>query len=111
MIRMRKRAPYRDSRPPELIRLKRRMRRARNLLFLIIFLGMFGLGFNRAIAYDKALFWLLLGIAGIVLAVFPLSSLGLDMFDIYGTVQPFRGQDVVFFDLCAMVGIAVAIAI
>src|SRR6266571_5666607 len=111
MIRMRKRAPYRDSRPPEIIRRLRRIRRARNLLFLIIFLGMFGLGFNRVIAYEKALFWLLLGIAGIVLAVFPLSSLALDMFDIYGTVRPFRGPDVVFFDLCAMVGIAVAIAI
>ncbi len=57
------------------------------------------------------LFWLLLGIAGIILAVFPLSSLALDMFDIYGVVRPFRGQDVVFFDLCAIVGIAVAIAI
>ena len=56
------------------------------------------------------LFWLLLGIAGIILAVFPLSSLALDMFDIYGVVRPFRGQDVVFFDLCAIVGIAVAIA-
>ena len=111
MIRMRKRAPYKDSRPPELIRRKRRIRRARNLLFLTIFLGMFGLGFNRVIAYDKALFWLLLGIAGIVLAMFPLSSLILDMFDIYGTVRPFRGQDVVFFDLCAIVGIVVAIAI
>ena len=57
------------------------------------------------------LFWLLLGIAGIILAVFPLGSLALDMFDIYGVVRPFRGQDVVFFDLCAIVGIAVAIAI
>src|SRR6266487_1046448 len=111
MIRMHKRAPYRDSRPPEIIRRLRRIRRARNLLFLIIFLGMFGLGFNRVIAYEKALFWLLLGIAGIVLAMFPLSSLAIDMFDIYGTVRPFRGQDVVFFDLCAIVGIAVAIAI
>jgi hypothetical protein len=111
MIRMRRRAPYRDSRPPELIRRKRRIRRARNLLFLIIFLGMFGLGFNRVIAYEKMLFWLLLGITGILLAMFPLSSLALDMFDIYGIVLPFRGQDVVFFDLCAMVGIAVAIAI
>ena len=111
MIRMRKRAPYRENRPPELIRRKRRIRRARNLLFLVIFMGMFGLGFNRVIAYEKSPFWLLLGIAGIVLAMFPLSSLALDMFDIYGTVRPFRGQDVVFFDLCAIVGIAVAIAI
>jgi hypothetical protein len=108
---MRKRAPYRKNSTPELIRRKRRIRRARNLLFLIIFLGMFGLGFNRVIAYEKALFWLLFGIAGIVLAMFPLSSLALDMFDIYGTVRPFRGQDVVFFDLCAIIGIAVAIAI
>src|SRR2546428_7524038 len=111
MIRMRKRAPYSDSKPPEIIRRKRQIRRARNLLFLIIFLGMFGLGFNRVIANEKMLFWLLLGIAGIVLAMFPLSSLALDMFDIYGTTRPFRGQDVVFFDLCAMVGIAIAIAI
>ncbi|HEY6287060.1 MAG TPA: hypothetical protein VIX20_15460 [Ktedonobacteraceae bacterium] len=111
MIRMRKRAPHRHSSPPEIIHRKRRIRRARNLLFLIIFLGMFGLGFNRVIAYEKMLFWLLLGIAGIILAMFPLSSLTLDMFDIYGTTRPFRGQDVVFFDLCAMVGIAVAIAI
>ena len=111
MICMRKRAPYRDNRSPELIRRKRRIRRARNLLFLIIFLGMFALSFNRVIAYEKALFWLLLGVAAIVLAMFPLSSLALDLFDLYGTVRPFRGQDVVFFDLCAIVGIAVAIAI
>ncbi len=110
-IRISKRRPYRENRTPELIRRKRRIRRARNLLFLIIFLGLFGLGFNRVIAYEKAPFWLLLGIAGAILAVFPLSSLALEMFDIYGTVRPFRGQDVVFFDLCAIVGIAVAIAI
>ena len=111
MIRMRKRVPYRDSRPPELIRRKRRVRRARNLLFLIIFLGMFALGFNRVVADEKMLFWLLLGVVGILLAMFPLSSLALDLFDLYGTPRPFRGQDVVFFDLCAIVGIAVAIAI
>jgi len=111
MIRMRKRVPYRDSRPPELIRRKRRVRRARNLLFLIIFLGMFALGFNRVVADEKMLFWLLLGVVGILLAMFPLSSLALDLFDLYGTPRPFRGQDVAFFDLCAIVGIAVAIAI
>ena len=111
MICMRKRAPYRDNRPPELIRRKRRIRRARNLLLLIIFLGIFGLSFNRVIAYEKALFWLLLGIAAIVLAMFPLSSLALDLLDLYGTVRPFRGQDVVFFDLCAIVGIVVALTI
>jgi hypothetical protein len=111
ILRMRKRAPYRDTRTPELIRRLRRIRRARNLLFLIIFLGMFGLGFNRIITYEKSLFWLLIGIAGVILAMFPLSSLALDLFDLYGTVRPFRGQDVVFFDLCAIVGIAVAIAI
>ena len=111
MIRMRKHVPYRDSRPPELIRRKRRVRRARNLLFLIIFLGMFALGFNRVVADEKMLFWLLLGVVGILLAMFPLSSLALDLFDLYGTPRPFRGQDVAFFDLCAIVGIAVAIAI
>src|SRR5947209_15258731 len=111
MIRMHKRARYKESRPPELIRRKRRIRRARNLLFLIIFLGMFGLSFNRVVAYEKALFWLLLSITSIVLAMFPLSSLALDLFDLYGTVRPFRGQDVVFFDLCAIVGIVVALAI
>src|SRR6266566_4549600 len=57
------------------------------------------------------LFWLLLGVVGVLLAMFPLSSLTLDLFDLYGTPRPFRGQDVVFFDLCAIVGIAVAIAI
>jgi hypothetical protein len=111
MIHMRKRVPQRYSRPPEIIRHLRRIRRARNLLFLIIFLGMFAFGFNRVIADEKMLFWLPLGIAGIVLAMFPLSSLTLDLFDIYGIARPFRGQDVVFFDLCAIVGIAVAIAI
>ncbi len=111
MMHMRKRVPQRYSRSPEIIRRLRRIRRARNLLFLIIFLGMFALGFNRVIADEKMLFWLLLGIAGIVLAMFPLSSLTLDLFDIYGIARPFRGQDVVFFDLCAIVGIAVAIAI
>jgi hypothetical protein len=108
---MRKRVPHRESRPPELIRRLRRIRRARNLLFLIIFLGMFALGFNRVVADEKMLFWLLLGVAGIVLAMFPLSSLALDLFDIYGKLRSFRGQDVVFFDLCAIAGIAVAIVI
>jgi hypothetical protein len=111
MIPMRKRVPHRESRPPELIRRLRGIRRARNLLFLIIFLGMFALGFNRVLADEKMLFWLLLGVAGIVLAMFPLSSLALDLFDIYGKLRPFRGQDVVFFDLCAIAGIAVAIVI
>src|SRR5947207_13058618 len=108
MICMRKRAPYRDNRSPELIRPKRRSRRSRNLLFLIIFLGMFVLSFNRVIAYEKALFWLLLGVAAIVLAMFPLSSLALDLFDLYGTVRLFRGLDVVFVCWFAIVGVAVA---
>ncbi len=106
----RRRKQYRH-RTPELIRRKRSVRRARNLLFLIFFLGMFGLGFNRVIAYEKSEFWLLFGIAAAIFAMFPLSSLALDLFDIYGTVQPFRGQDVVFFDLCAIVGMVIAIAI
>jgi len=72
---------------------------------------MFALGFNRVVADEKRLFWLLLGVVGILLAMFPLSSLALDLFHLYGTPQPFRGQDVAFFDLCAIVGIAVAIAI
>jgi hypothetical protein len=108
---MRKRVPYRDSRPLELIRRKRRVRRARNLLFLIIFLGMFVLGFNRVVTAGKMHFWLLFGVVSILLAMFPLSSLALDLFNIYGKPRPFWGQDVVFFDLCAIVGIAVAIAI
>ena len=111
MIPMRKRVPHRESRPPELIRRLRGIQRARNLLFLIIFLGMFALGFNRVVADEKMLFWLLLGVAGIVLAMFPLSSLALDLFDIYGKPRPFRGQDVVFFDLCAIAGIVVATVI
>src|SRR4249919_2310872 len=55
MIRKRKRVPRRESRPPEFIRRKRRVRRARNLLFLIIFLGMFALGFNRVVAYEDGI--------------------------------------------------------
>jgi hypothetical protein len=101
------------SRSIELKRYKRRLRRARNLLFLIIFLGMFALGFNGVIHSQPniRLFWLVLGIAGILLAMFPLCSLTLDLFDINGIPRPFRGQDVVFFDLCAVAGIMVAIAI
>ncbi len=113
MIRMRKRVPPMVSRSIELTRRKRRIRRARNLLFLIIFLGMFALGFNRVIHSQSniRLFWLFLGVAGILLAMFPLSSLTLDLFDIYGTPRPFRGRDVAFFDLCAIAGITVAIAV
>lgn len=111
MIRTRKRIPTRDSRSLELMRRKRRLRRARNLLLLIIFSGIFALGFNRVIAYEDGFLWLLLGVAGILLAMFPLCSLILDMFDINGTPRPFRGQDVLFFDLCAVASIAVAIII
>jgi pimeloyl-ACP methyl ester carboxylesterase len=57
------------------------------------------------------LFWLVLGVVGILLAMFPLCSLALDLFDINGMPRPFRGHDVAFFDLCAVAGIAVAIAI
>jgi hypothetical protein len=101
------------SRSIELKRYKRRVRRARNLLLLIVFLGMFALGFNRAMhsQSDVRLFWLLLGVAGILLAMFPLCSLAVDLFDINGMPRPFRGQDVAFFDLCLIAGIAVAIAI
>lgn len=60
---------------------------------------------------NMRLFWLLLGVVALLLAMFPLSSLTLDLFNIYGTARPFRGQDVVFFDLCAIAGIAVAIAV
>jgi len=76
-----------------------------------MFLGMFALGFNRVVADEKMHFWLLFGVLGVLLAMFPLSSLALDLFDMYGIPRPFRGQDVIFFDLCAIVGIAVAIAI
>ncbi len=74
---------------------------------------MFALGFNRVIHSQSniRLFWLLLGVVGILLAMFPLSSLTLDLFDIYGTPRPFRGHDVAFFDLCAVAGMAVAIAV
>ncbi len=113
MIRTSKRVPPMVSRSIELTRYKRRVRRARNLLFLIIFLGIFALGFNRVMHSQSniRLFWLLLGVAGILFAMFPLSSLALDLFDINGMPRPFRGQDVIFFDLCAVAGIVVAIAI
>src|SRR5258708_39249613 len=88
-----------------------------SFLLLLLFLGLFVRGFNRVIGYEDGIkritfqFWLLLGVAGILLAMFPLFSLVVDMFDINGTPRPFRGQDVLFFDLCAIVAIAVTIAI
>ncbi len=61
--------------------------------------------------FDTRLYWLLLAVAGAILAMFPLCSLAVDLFGIDGTPRVYRGLDVVFFNLCLLVGIAVAIAI
>jgi pimeloyl-ACP methyl ester carboxylesterase len=61
--------------------------------------------------FNTRLNWLLLAVAGALLAMFPLCSLAVDLFGIDGTPRVYRGLDVLFFDLCLLVGIAVAIAI
>ncbi len=60
---------------------------------------------------DMRLFWMLLGGAGILLAIFPLCGLLLDIFDINATPHAFRGREVLLFDLFLLVGIAAAIGI
>ncbi|MBA2288067.1 MAG: alpha/beta fold hydrolase [Ktedonobacteraceae bacterium] len=55
--------------------------------------------------------WLLLGVAGILLAMFPLCSLLIDMFDINIAPRAFKGQDVLFFDLCAVLAILLTLGI
>ena len=61
--------------------------------------------------FDTRLAWLLVGVAGALLAVFPLAALAIDAFGVEATPRSYRGQDVVFFDLCLVVGIAAAIAL
>ncbi len=61
--------------------------------------------------FDQRLLWLLLAAAGILLASFPLTAILIDMFDVNGTPNSVSGQNVLFFYLCAIVGIAAAVAI
>ena len=56
-------------------------------------------------------FWLLLGAVGVLLSVFPLSSLLIDIFDIRPPPRVLRWQDVLLFDLCLLLGIVAAVAI
>ncbi len=61
--------------------------------------------------FDTRLLWLLFAVAGAILATFPLCSLAVSFFRVDATPRPYRGQDVLFFDLCLLVGMAVAIVI
>lgn len=101
----------RDARALEAMRLRRKARRLRNLFFLLLFAGLFFVGFNRASVSRDNLFWLILAVLGIVLAFLPLTALLIDTFDINGTPRGVKGQDVVFFLLCALSGTAAATAI
>src|SRR5581483_2917869 len=61
--------------------------------------------------FDRRLLWLLLAAAGVLLALFPLTAILIDMFDVTGTPGRINGQNVLFFYLCAIAGIAAAVAI
>lgn len=101
----------RDARALETMRLQRRARRLRNIFFLLVFSALFYLGYSRAGSGNVNLLWLLLGVAGGVLASFPLSALLIDIFDINGTPRSVKGQNVVFFLLCTLLGSVAAEAI
>ncbi len=61
--------------------------------------------------FDTRLAWLLLAVASGLFATLPLCSLAITIFGIDATPRVYRGQDVFFFDLCLLVGIAAAIAL
>ena len=61
--------------------------------------------------FDTRLLWLLLAVVGAILATFPLCSLAISLFGVDATPRSYRGQDVLFYDLCLLVGIAAAIVI
>lgn len=60
---------------------------------------------------DMRISWLLLALAGALLALFPLSSLLVDVFGINATPRAFKGRDVLLFTLCLLTGITVAVGI
>lgn len=61
--------------------------------------------------FDQRLLWLLLAVASLLLAFFPLAAILIDMFDIVGTPGGVSGRSVLWFFLCALIGIAAAVAI
>ncbi|HEY4035452.1 MAG TPA: alpha/beta fold hydrolase [Ktedonobacteraceae bacterium] len=60
---------------------------------------------------DERLTGLLLGVICIILALFPLSDLLVDIFHIQAARRSFRGLEMLFFHICLLIGIAVALAI
>lgn len=101
----------RDARALETMRRQRRARRIRNIFFLLVFSALFFIGYNHADASSANRLWLILALAGGVLASFPLSAILIDIFDINGTPRSITGQNVIFFLICALVGSAAAEAI
>ncbi len=57
------------------------------------------------------LFWLIFGAVSILLAIFPLSALLIDIFDISAAVRVLSGLDVGIYTLCLLIGVGSAIAI
>ncbi len=57
------------------------------------------------------LFWLLCGVFSILCALFPLSSLMIEIFALFPQARTFRGIDILVFNICLLVGIAGAVAI
>lgn len=101
----------RDSRAVAMMRLQRKARRLRNIVFLVLFVALFLLGFNQASVSGNYPSWSVLAAVSIVLALFPLSALLIDIFDINGTPRSIKGQNVLFFLLCAIFSTAAATAI
>jgi hypothetical protein len=113
----------RDARALEIMRLKRQASRGRNFVFLLALGLLAWLCFTRVSAYQHGYAlsvtqgnagvdgWLPLTMGFSGLAFFPLCALLMDIFDINGTPRHVRGQDVLFFLLCASAGITAAVAL
>ncbi len=57
------------------------------------------------------LFWLICGIAGILLSILPLSALLADIFQLHPLARPRSWVDVLLYNICLLIGIAGAIGI
>ncbi len=57
------------------------------------------------------LFWLICGVAGILLSIFPLSALLADIFKLHPAARPRSWIDVLIYNMCLLIGIAGAIGI
>jgi pimeloyl-ACP methyl ester carboxylesterase len=57
------------------------------------------------------LFWLICGVAGILLSILPLSALLADIFQLHPPVRPRSGIDVQVYNICLLIGIVGTISI